>query len=57
MKSKFTAKSGRKLIELAKDNRISIIHELKISLQAYGVNVCGDSSIPRTLIHTGHNVH
>ena len=40
-KSKFTTRTERKYIQIAKANRRASIHdELKISLQTYGVNKC-----------------
>ena len=51
-KSKFNARTERKLIQTAKANTGATSHALKIFLQANGLNVW-DFSIYRKLISTG----
>lgn len=51
-KNKFSARTERKLLQIAKKNRRATSKDLKMSMEKYGVNVC-DSSIRRRLIAAG----
>lgn len=51
-KNKFSPRTERKLIQIAKKNRRATSKDLKMSMEQYGVNVC-DSSIRRRLIAAG----
>ena len=55
-KSKFTARTKRKLIQIVEANRRATSHELKTSQQRYSVNF-RDSSIHRKLISAGLTAH